>query len=158
MKPDWNAIRAEYIGGGISQRKLADKYGISVGILLRRANQEHWADSRNKANNRAIMLAEQKIATAASENAAIAQRIKAKLLKKLEKEIDALPDLMGSETRQTVLENEYLTNDKGKPIGQKPKKAKEATKAYKLRDLTAAYNFVRFLFTEYLSVIHSSAT
>lgn len=78
-------------------------------------------------------------ADAASENAAIAQRIKSKLLKKLEKEIDALPDSLGSETRQSIIENEYFTNEKGKLIGTKPKKAKEATKAYKLRDLTAAY-------------------
>lgn len=85
------------------------------------------------------MITAQKIATAASDNAAVAQRIKAKLLKRLEKEIDALPELIGSETRQTVLENEYMTNDKGKPIGQKPSKAKEATKAYNLRALTQAY-------------------
>lgn len=76
------------------------------------------------------MLAEQKTANAASENAAIAQRIKAKLLKKLEKEIDALPDMMGSETRNSVVEK---SAEKG------TRKLKEATKAYKLRDLTAAY-------------------
>lgn len=107
--------------------------------MLDKANKEQWAKKRNNAHNKAMMLTEQKTANAASENAAIAQRIKAKLLKKLEKEIDALPDLIGSETRQTILENEYFTNDKGKPIGAKPVKAKEATKAFKLRDLTAAY-------------------
>lgn len=32
---DWNAIRAEYIGGGISQRKLAKKYGVSDTTLIR---------------------------------------------------------------------------------------------------------------------------
>jgi len=84
-------------------------------------------------------MVEQKTAKAASDNAATAQRIKAKLLRRLEKEIDALPELVGSETRQTLLENEYLKNDKGKTIGIKPLKTKEATKAYKLRDLTAAY-------------------
>lgn len=84
-------------------------------------------------------MAQQKAAQTASDNAAIAQRIKAKLLKRLEREIDALPELIGSETRQTILENEYLTNEKGKAIGQKPSKAKEATKAYNLRQLTQAY-------------------
>ena len=94
---------------------------------------------RKTAERKAIEITTQKIAEAKSNNAEIAQRIKTKLLKKLEKEIDALPDLIGSETRQTLLENEYLTNEKGKPIGTKPSKAKEATKAYRLRDLTAAY-------------------
>ena len=74
-----------------------------------------------------------------ADNSTIAARIRTKLLQKLEREIDALPDLIGSETRNTILENEYLTNDKGKAIGNKPLRAKEASKAYKLRDLTAAF-------------------
>lgn len=106
---------------------------------MRKANREHWKQDRDKVVSKTTAVVQQKVASAASDNAAIAQRIKAKLLRKLEKEIDALPDSMGSETRQTVLENEYLYNDKGKPIGTKPSKAKEATKAFKLRDLTAAY-------------------
>lgn len=106
---------------------------------MQKANKEHWKQDRDKAVSKAVAKTQQKTADAISDNAAIAQRIKAKLLRKLEKEIDALPDSMGSETRQTVLENEYLYNDKGKPIGTKPSKAKEATKAFKLRDLTAAY-------------------
>jgi hypothetical protein len=128
---DWNAIRAEYIGGGISQRKLAEKHGVSIGTLLRRANQEHWLESRTKADNKAILLLEQKTANAASDNAAIAQRIKAKLLKRLEKEIDALPEKIGSETTGTNITNGK--NDKGN------KTRSITSQTYKLRDLTAAY-------------------
>ena len=80
------------------------------------------------------MLSEQKIASAASDNAAIAQRIKEKLLRKLEKEIDALPDLVGSETRQAAIDHSYT---EGK--NPKLKSTKEVSKAYRLRDLTAAY-------------------
>lgn len=76
------------------------------------------------------MLIEQKTAQQASDNAAVAQRIKAKLLKKLEKEIDSLPDSIGSESRNSVIEKSH---EKG------ANRIKEATKAYKLRDLTAAY-------------------
>lgn len=106
---------------------------------MRRANREKWNEQRTEAYSKATEIIQQKTAEAASDNAAIAQRIKAKLLKRLEREIDALPELIGSETRQTVLENEYMTNEKGKLIGQKPSKAKEASKSYKLRDLTQAY-------------------
>ena len=49
---------------------------------------------------------------------------------RLEREIDALPDLIGSETRNSVTE---LDGSKGK------KTQKELTKAYKLRDLASAY-------------------
>lgn len=98
--------------------------------MIKRANTEGWAKSREKAYNRSVLQVEQKTANAASENAAIAQRIKAKLLRKLEKEIDALPESIGSETRNSVIEK---THEKG------ASRMKEATKAYKLRDLTAAY-------------------
>ena len=107
--------------------------------MMRRANREKWNDQRAVAYSKATEIIQRKTAEAASDNAAVAQRIKAKLLKRLEKEIDALPELIGSETRQSVLENEYLTNEKGKPIGQKPSRAKEAVKAYNLRQLTQAY-------------------
>lgn len=97
---------------------------------MRRANREKWNDQRATAYSKATEIIQQKTATAASENAAIAQRIKEKLLRKLEKEIDALPDFTGSETRNSVVEK---TADKG------AHRMKEATKVYKLRDLTAAY-------------------
>ena len=76
------------------------------------------------------MKAQQKTAEAASSNAEIAARIKSKLLRKLEREIDALPDMIGSETRNSVTE---MDHGKGKRI------QKEVTKAFKLRDLAAAY-------------------
>lgn len=129
-KIDWNAIRAEYIGGGISQRDLARKHGIPVDTLLKRANKESWKTDRDKASNRSAMIAQRKIAVASSNNAEIAARIKAKLLRKLEREIDALPDMIGSETKNSVVEK---STEKGKAT------MKEATKAYKLRDLAAAY-------------------
>lgn len=138
-KTDWNAIRAEYIGGTMSQRKLAAKHGVSADVLMQKANKEHWKQDRDKAISMGLAKSQQKAADTIADNATVAARIRAKLLHKLEREIDALPDLIGSETRNTILENEYLKNDKGKAIGNKPVKAKEISKAYKLRDLTAAF-------------------
>lgn len=129
-KTDWNAIRAEYISGGISQRKLAKKHGVTYPALRSRADNEGWVELRENAERKAIARTTQKIAEANSSNAEIAARIKAKLLRKLEKEIDALPDMIGSETRNSVVEK---TAGKGKSV------IKEAAKAYKIRDLAAAY-------------------
>lgn len=75
----------------------------------------------------------QKTAEAAADNATIAARIRTKLLRKLEKEIDALPDMIGSETRNSVTENEFSKD------GRRIQKVKEAAKSFKLRDLAAAY-------------------
>ena len=138
-KTDWNAIKAEYIGGNSSQRELAEKYGVSPDYLMKRANKEHWKSDRDEAVRKGLEKGQQRAADAIADSATVAARIRAKLLRKLEKEIDALPDLIGSETRNTLLENEYLTNDKGKPIGNKPAKAKEISKSFKIRDLTAAF-------------------
>lgn len=128
---DWAPIRTEYIGGGISQRKLAKKHNVSVDALLKKANRENWKELRDQADNRGTMLAQQKVAEAKADNSAIAARIKTKLLIRLEKEIDRLPESIGSESTNTAVE--YGKNDKGS------KMRKEASKSYKLRDLTAAY-------------------
>lgn len=126
-KPDWNAIQAEYIGGNISMRKLAEKYNISAGHLMNRATKEQWNAKRKQAANKAMAKAEQKVANAASDNAAIAQRIKQKLLKRLEKEIDELPEHLGSETYSEVV--------------AKDKKGNRTTKGrrYRLNDLAQSY-------------------
>lgn len=128
---NWDAIRAEYIGGGISQRKLADKYGIKPDVLMQRAGREHWKQDRDEAARKALAKTQQKAAEIISDNATIAGRIRNKLLRKLEKEIDALPERIGSEHSTGVVE--YGKNEKG------AKQRKEVLTAYKLRDLSAAY-------------------
>jgi hypothetical protein len=114
---DWNAIRAEYIGGGISQRKLAAKHGIPVDKLLKIANREHWKDDREKASNKAAIVAQQKTAVAAADNAVLAADIKKRLLMRLSRAEKKFP-MDATEVRTQV----------GK-----------STAIFKLRDLTAAY-------------------
>ena len=114
---DWNAIYAEYIGGGISQRKLAAKYDISVDILLKKANREHWKDDREKASNKAATKAQQKIAVAAADNATIAEDLKKRLLLRL-KRIEEKYPMDATEVRTRQGNN---------------------TAIFRIRDLTAAY-------------------
>lgn len=114
---DWNAIHAEYIGGGISQRKLAAKYSIPVDILLKKANREKWKDQRDKASNKAATKAQQKIAEAAADNATLAEGIKHNLLLRL-KRIEEKYPLDATEVRS---------------------KSGNSTAIFRIRDLTAAY-------------------
>lgn len=127
---NWDKVRAEYVASGLSQRKLAQKYHIPFSTLQKRAEREKWGKDRENARVIMAQNAVREAADAVAENAAIAARIKAKLLRKLEKEIDALPELIGSETRNSITEQNS---------GRDGKKAREVTKSYKLRDLTAAY-------------------
>lgn len=49
---DWNKIKAEYIAGGTSYRKLCAKYGVSRTTLQRKAKDENWLDLRSQAEAR----------------------------------------------------------------------------------------------------------
>lgn len=131
---NWHKIHAEYVAGGISQRKLAKKYNIPWSTLEKRAAKEKWATDRDHARTRIMEEAVQKTAYDVANNAATAERIRTKLLARIEKEIDALPDFIGSELRNDTIENEY-DGTKSRRL----KKVTENSKAYKLRDLTSAY-------------------
>ena len=114
---DWNVVRAEYIGGGISQRKIAEKYGIPVDTLMKRANKERWKDDREKAISKAAAKAQQKTAEAAADNATIAADLKKRLLLRL-KRIEEKYPLDATEVRS---------------------KHGNSTAIFRIRDLTAAY-------------------
>lgn len=131
-KADWKKIKAEYIGGGISQRKLAEKHKVSESTLMKRAQAEHWTDERKQAYQKSTEKALQKVADEASENALILARCRRKLLRKLEQEIDALPDKIGSTTSLDVTETEP------KPSG-KLKRTQKRTE-WSIRQLAGAYH------------------
>lgn len=42
---DWDKIRAEYLKGGTSYRKLAAKHGVPFKTLSQRAKREQWAQN-----------------------------------------------------------------------------------------------------------------
>lgn len=80
---DWLAIRNDYINGGGSYRKLAEKYGVNFSVLKDVAVKEKWKEAKeqqtNKIRTRAEQKAQEKIADALSEEAATKARIRAKL-------------------------------------------------------------------------------
>lgn len=51
---DWKKLKAEYIAGGISYRKLAQKYGVSFSTLRNIAIREKWTELREQANNKSV--------------------------------------------------------------------------------------------------------
>ena len=60
--PDWNAIKAEYIVGEISYRKLSEKWGVSFRTLADHARKEGWAKERNRHRNNVTKRTVQKVA------------------------------------------------------------------------------------------------
>ena len=63
---DWKRIKAEYIAGGTSYRKLAEKYGVPRTAIERKAKAEKWADLRRQSEGKI----EAKIVNAVSEKEA----------------------------------------------------------------------------------------
>ena len=50
---EWKKLRAEYIAGGISYRKLAEKYNESLSNIKRVAKNEGWVELRNQCQAKA---------------------------------------------------------------------------------------------------------
>ena len=50
---DWKKLKAEYIAGGTSYRKLAEKYKVPRSNIERRAKAEKWSELRGQAEAKA---------------------------------------------------------------------------------------------------------
>lgn len=122
---NWRKIKAEYIAGHISQRALAEKYGVPMTTLVKHAKKEKWTAKRREAENKAVEKASERTAETVADNAVTLERIKTKILAKLETMVDAY--------------NENATEYKTvKAIGG-GKGKKPAVLVYKMRDLAAVY-------------------
>lgn len=92
MAVDWLKVKTEYVNGGISYRKLAEKYGIPFPTLRDRAVGEGWKMLRDNQHNKTVTRTEQKtvekISDALSDEAAAKIRIRTKLIRMAEKWID----------------------------------------------------------------------
>lgn len=92
MAVDWLKIKNDYINGGGSYRKLAEKYGVNKDTIAQRAKSEGWKEQRDiqtdKTHTKTIQKTEEKISDALSDEAAAKSRIKAKLIRMAEGWID----------------------------------------------------------------------
>ena len=100
-KTDWNRIKGEYVAGGISQRQLATKYNIPWSTLEKRAQREHWADIRLKANQKVVEKVVQETAKKKADNATLAADIKRKGLIILDGLFDDFAEVRATEHRES---------------------------------------------------------
>lgn len=110
---DWNRIKADYVAGGTSYRKLAAKYGVSFTTLTRTAQKENWIGLRQQAEDKA----ETKIIDVVSN-----QKVKIddkyfklvdKLLEKTEVVIDTLDEWSVYSLKEIATTLKYLKECKG---------------------------------------------
>lgn len=63
---DWSLIRQDYISSSMSQREIADKYGLSKSLIGKVAKKEKWAELRGQTMGKAIAKQAEKVADAMS--------------------------------------------------------------------------------------------
>ena len=96
----WRKIKAEYIAGGISQRALGEKYGISVRTIERRAQKEKWTSKRRDADGKAVEKVAEKKAEIIVDNAVLLERVKTGLLQRLVSMVEEYPDKNAAEIKK----------------------------------------------------------
>ena len=115
---DWKRIKAEYIAGGTSYRKLAEKYGVSFSTLRKVAAKEQWTELRNRAgakrDTKIIDSVSEKEAQKAIDKLARVSDLTDMLLDKLEQAIAELDIQLYKDVKKTkVIEyNNELRPDK----------------------------------------------
>jgi hypothetical protein len=88
---DWKVIKAEYIAGGTSYRKLADKYNVPFGTLRRIAKQEKWTQKRTQVEHKVDTNIIETVSEMETEKAVNIIDVADKLLGKISELMDAIP-------------------------------------------------------------------
>lgn len=90
--PDWGKIKREYIRGGTSYRKLAERHGVPMSHLRSRAKNENWVGLREQARNRTDTKTVEKISDMESETDARVYNAAMLLMSCLEQSVKALAE------------------------------------------------------------------
>lgn len=88
--PNWKKIKAEYIRGGTSYSKLAEKYGVSLSTLTKHGMREKWADLKNDTRKKAEAKLSESVANQEAKREDSFQSLADKLLQHIDNNIDVL--------------------------------------------------------------------
>ena len=91
VSPDYKRIKAEYISGGTSYRKLAEKYNVPFGTLRRIAKQEGWTQKRAQVEHKVNTKIVETISDKEAQRAVDIVDVADKLLGRLSDFIDEIP-------------------------------------------------------------------
>lgn len=84
---DWNKIKAEYISGGTSYRKLAKKYDVSLQTLSETARREKWTELRKQTQDKTDTKIIEKTATKQAKSAVLISDTTETILRKVAFEV-----------------------------------------------------------------------
>ena len=110
---DWKRIKAEYVAGGTSYRKLAEKYGVSLTTLQRIAKKENWIGLRQQAEAKSDTKIVESVSRKNAEIDDKYYRIVDKLFAKAEEVIDTTPVWQPTTIKEMATAIKYLKECKG---------------------------------------------
>jgi hypothetical protein len=89
---DWTRIKADYVAGGTSYRKLAEKYNVSFNTLKTHAVEEQWYKLRQQKDKRAttkiLETISDKEASKANKIVDVADKLLDKILEMLDVNVE----------------------------------------------------------------------
>ena len=86
---DWQAIKTEYITTDTSYRKLAQKYGVNVTNIAKKASAENWVEQRKQYVTKKQSKTLEKISQQEANRAARIHSVADKLLNKIEAMVES---------------------------------------------------------------------
>jgi transposase-like protein len=110
---DWKRIKAEYIAGGTSYRKLAEKYGVSFSTLRKVAAKEHWSELRNNVGTKRDIELVETLGVKTAEIDDKYFRLVDKLFDRAEEVIEQTPQWSANMLKEMATAMKYLKECKG---------------------------------------------
>ena len=80
---DWKRIKAEYIAGGTSYRKLAEKYKVSLSALRSIAERENWVELKAQTQHKISTKLTETVSDIGAKQAVDIINVADKLLEKI---------------------------------------------------------------------------
>lgn len=124
---DWQAIKTEYITTDTSYRKLAQKHGVNVTNIAKKAGAEGWVEQRKQYANETQTKTLEKISEQEANRAVKIHSVADKLLLKIEALVDR-PGMMPKDVRSLVAAVKDLKEIQGvkSDLDEKEQKARIA--------------------------------
>ena len=134
-KYDWEKIKTEYVTGDMSQRELAEKYGVSSSRLWHRASDEEWRKQRAEYRQKVSKKTLNKLASRDASNMA-----------KMEAITDNLVDMVVEISKQTDQLRKHIINRRDEE-GREWSEVQEMDKIdmKMLKDLTSVTKDLTFI-------------
>lgn len=102
---EWKRIKAEYIAGGTSYRKLVEKYGVKLSALRSVAEREKWVELKAQAQHKTDTKIVDTVSDKEADKATKIIETADKLLDKISELIDKVHDTKGIKNISSALKD-----------------------------------------------------